>query len=308
MPNRIKLGVPYSNNVGGYNWYEAYNTPERNEHASSRNPITGRILKSEDHPTFPKTVIGEKKLGYHFYRDPQGNLYTSEKPISEEQPYNMIYNEVDIPIDMDWIKKRQAYAESRFNLDKTSHKEADGLFQITPIAVKEYITTTGNKGDLKDKEYNTKVRDWYFDRVYNTNTTKYDNQVEHLARTLAAYNWGIGNLSKAIQKYSDSWFDHIPLETKNYINFILYGDDIKNSDLNEDSYQKALSTQQHLKSGGVLFAKSGIHIKPENRGKFTALKKRTGKSSTWYKEHGTPAQKKMAIFALNSKHWHHGNN
>ena len=62
------------------------------------------------------------------------------------------------------------------------------------------------------------------------------------------------------------------------------------------------------KSGGVLFAKSGIHIKPENRGKFTALKKRTGKSSTWYKEHGTPAQKKMAIFALNSKHWHHGNN
>ena len=62
------------------------------------------------------------------------------------------------------------------------------------------------------------------------------------------------------------------------------------------------------KSGGVLFAKSGIHIKPENRGKFTALKKRTGKSSTWYKEHGTPAQKKMAIFALNSKRWHHGNN
>ena len=62
------------------------------------------------------------------------------------------------------------------------------------------------------------------------------------------------------------------------------------------------------KSGGILFAKSGIHIKPENRGKFTALKKRTGKSSTWYKEHGTPAQKKMAIFALNSKRWHHGNN
>ena len=47
---------------------------------------------------------------------------------------------------------------------------------------------------------------------------------------------------------------------------------------------------------------SGIHIKPENRGKFTALKKRTGKSATWFKEHGTPAQKKMATFALNAKH------
>lgn len=48
---------------------------------------------------------------------------------------------------------------------------------------------------------------------------------------------------------------------------------------------------------------SGIHIKPENRGKFTALKKRTGKSASWFKAHGTPAQKKMATFALNSRHW-----
>ena len=63
------------------------------------------------------------------------------------------------------------------------------------------------------------------------------------------------------------------------------------------------------KQGGILkrveSGKSGIHIKPENRGKFTALKKRTGKSSTWYKEHGTPAQKKMAVFALNAKKWKH---
>lgn len=48
-----------------------------------------------------------------------------------------------------------------------------------------------------------------------------------------------------------------------------------------------------------------IHIKPENRGKFTALKKRTGHSASWFKAHGTPAQKKMATFALNSKHWSH---
>lgn len=69
---------------------------------------------------------------------------------------------------------------------------------------------------------------------------------------------------------------------------------------------KLKSLFEEYKSGGVLLGKSGIHIKPENRGKFTTLKKRTGKSSTWYKEHGTPEQKKMAIFALNSKHWHHG--
>lgn len=49
----------------------------------------------------------------------------------------------------------------------------------------------------------------------------------------------------------------------------------------------------------------GIHIKPENRGKFTALKERTGHSATWFKEHGTPAQKKMATFALNARKWKH---
>lgn len=50
----------------------------------------------------------------------------------------------------------------------------------------------------------------------------------------------------------------------------------------------------------------GIHIKPENRGKFTALKKRTGKSASWFKAHGTPAQRKMATFALNAAKWKHG--
>lgn len=53
------------------------------------------------------------------------------------------------------------------------------------------------------------------------------------------------------------------------------------------------------KDGGI------IHIKKENRGKFTALKERTGHSATWFKEHGTPAQKKMAVFALNARKWKH---
>ena len=49
-----------------------------------------------------------------------------------------------------------------------------------------------------------------------------------------------------------------------------------------------------------------IRIKKKNRGKFTALKKRTGHSASWFKAHGTPAQKKMAVFALNARKWKHG--
>lgn len=62
----------------------------------------------------------------------------------------------------------------------------------------------------------------------------------------------------------------------------------------------ALSYNNTFDDGGK------IHIKPENKGKFTALKKRTGHSATWFKEHGTPAQKKMAVFELNARHWKHG--
>ena len=89
---------------------------------------------------------------------------------------------------------------------------------------------------------------------------------------------------------------------------------------NVDSKQDALALANYAAYGGPLtmrytgtmspfgntFADGGkIYIKPENRGKFTALKERTGKSATWFKEHGTPAQKKMATFALNSRKWEH---
>lgn len=84
------------------------------------------------------------------------------------------------------------------------------------------------------------------------------------------------------------------------------------------SYPDYLGASLQKKFGGILhafdggkdiqyYAKGGnICIKPENRGKFTALKKRTGHSASWFKENGTPAQKKMAVFALNARKWKHG--
>lgn len=75
------------------------------------------------------------------------------------------------------------------------------------------------------------------------------------------------------------------------------------------SYDNAIESadkMNDLRAMSNYMAKGGkIHIKPENMGKFTALKKRTGKSASWFKEHGTPAQKKMATFALNARKWKH---
>lgn len=55
----------------------------------------------------------------------------------------------------------------------------------------------------------------------------------------------------------------------------------------------------------ILKAKSGIHIKPENRGKFTATKKKTGKTTEELTHSKNPITKKRAIFAQNAKKWKH---
>ena len=50
---------------------------------------------------------------------------------------------------------------------------------------------------------------------------------------------------------------------------------------------------------------SGIHIKPENKGKFTATMKRTGKTAEQLAHSKNPLTRKRAIFALNARKWKH---
>lgn len=88
-----------------------------------------------------------------------------------------------------------------------------------------------------------------------------------------------------------------------------YDNAVRNGDTIHMTPQEAEWFTTHYKDyypGFDEYKKGGsIHIKPENRGKFTALKKRTGHSASWFKKHGTPAQRKMATFALNARKWHH---
>lgn len=90
------------------------------------------------------------------------------------------------------------------------------------------------------------------------------------------------------------------------IDYELAKEDLGIKALNAANKDKLTSLPNSFESPELsTFADGGhIYIKPENRGKFTRLKERTGKSSTWYKEHGTPEQKKMATFALNAAKWH----
>ena len=62
--------------------------------------------------------------------------------------------------------------------------------------------------------------------------------------------------------------------------------------------------EDYMEYGGEIEeAKSGIHIKKKNRGKFNALKKRTGKTTEELTHSKNPLTRKRAIFAQNAKKW-----
>lgn len=66
---------------------------------------------------------------------------------------------------------------------------------------------------------------------------------------------------------------------------------------------KYILNQNNVKS----LKKGGIYINPKNKGKFTALKKRTGKSTAELTHSKNPLTRKRAIFAQNAKKWKHEN-
>ena len=57
--------------------------------------------------------------------------------------------------------------------------------------------------------------------------------------------------------------------------------------------------------GLLIESKKNIHIKKKNKGKFNALKKKTGKSTEELTHSKNPLTRKRAIFAQNAKKWHH---
>ena len=90
----------------------------------------------------------------------------------------------------------------------------------------------------------------------------------------------------------------------------------KAHDLNEalDTYHKAMGgklspedrVQNEMAINEGVFGNGGkIHINPANKGKFNALKARTGKSTEELTHSSNPITKKRAIFAQNAAKWQH---
>ena len=103
----------------------------------------------------------------------------------------------------------QMVAESHGNARAKSPAGAKGLFQIMDSTAKDY-----GLDNPFDPVASTRVAG----RIDGDLLRKYGGDVRKM---LAAYNWGQGNLDSNLSKHGQNWEQHLPAETRNYLNKIL---------------------------------------------------------------------------------------
>ena len=97
---------------------------------------------------------------------------------------------------------------------------ASGIMQLLPKTWADATTALGKNWpfnpDVFDPQKSIIVGNHYLNSMIPQylRASKLPDTVE---LRLAAYNWGIGNLKDAYQRYGNAWYDAAPEETKNYI-------------------------------------------------------------------------------------------
>jgi hypothetical protein len=167
----------------------------------------------------------------------------------------------------DELLKRQAYKESTFNPAAVSPAGYKGLTQIGDSVLKDY---SKKKGGKKLDPFNPKdaveLQKFAMDDLYNASFINKSDQPDsvRIAKTLAAYNWGRGNLfnylneqkQKGVDIYdSYDWLNDLPKETSDYVNKILLQEDQSfNKNYNKAStnpkYKDITSLYGNKKFGG----------------------------------------------------------
>lgn len=144
-------------------------------------------------------------------------------------------------------------------------------------------------------------------KTFRTDASNYDALATNIS------NAPVGMTFKDSYVGKDGWLrDKIKGMASDFRNQISEGENfVQNSIYNNASNIGVTQMQDLLANtaafgGPLLYSKGGsIHIKPENRGKFTETKRRTGKTTEELTHSSNPITRKRAIFAQNAKKWHH---
>jgi soluble lytic murein transglycosylase-like protein len=173
-----------------------------------------------------------------------------------------------IGIDND-ILLRQAYKESTFNPNAKSPAGYMGLAQIGDEVIQDYKKSTGIRSvDPYDPTQNAAVQRWAMNQIYNSEFVNKKNQADEvrLAKTLASYNWGKGNVknylkrqkAKGVDIYNSlDWLEGLPQETKDYVHKIQLKDAPEfdaefNRAIKDKRYSPYVELYQNKKNGGII--------------------------------------------------------
>lgn len=196
------------------------------------------------------------------------------------------------------------------------YKEDTPVGEISPLAIwyaKNNANVYGNGGPRRDRNYNTiltpeqeaKYREWVKTLPANLQSD-YDYDLRGA--------WLVGDVPDENGHMTDywkkPWHPTFSVESR-YNSAETPGGEWHGEEFVPSWYNNVLDGYRRYWAGNE-FAKGGpIHIKPENRGKFTAAANRAGKSVQAYasqilahKDNYSPTLVKRANFARNAAKWH----
>lgn len=123
---------------------------------------------------------------------------------------------------LDWnLLKQQAIAESGLDPDAISPVGAKGLTQFMDATWTEW----------EANEFGPTIPPNRHVSIFDPeDAIRAQADVMHwllgiwqgdVAKALASYNWGLGNLRKCLEKHGENWREFIPLESRQYLKKIL---------------------------------------------------------------------------------------
>lgn len=159
-----------------------WNDKDKSYHLGSRDPNTGRILKSPHHPTYLEAIATDAELGYHPIIDSKGNTYT-ETWKGNENVQNMINPEIEVP-----YRINNEYADG-------GNLFANGGYSPSAKLKKDIATWEGSSMQT-NRSFEAEAKD--FNRVIPTGIRNKLSNTQLDALYSYGYNVGMGNLKKRV--------------------------------------------------------------------------------------------------------------
>lgn len=140
LPDNLRNNDERFYNMRGY--WEAlgspsefdYSQPKEEDgfyHAFSRNPNTGEILKTPQHPTFRMAIEGDVAAGYTPYKSPEGRIFTfgeSDEIPEGYTPYTLpqqrphVTKTINSHAELELFKRTDEYKKHNWEVERKGHR------------------------------------------------------------------------------------------------------------------------------------------------------------------------------------------